>query len=352
MLKASIELDRLVCHAEPESSAEPYMWTCFLHGDMNTFFGTEGHRVSTTTPHANRTTRGAFPNGIGAGDTLAIPHSLGTHEVVLDPGPLGLAVVGVLFVLMDQDSTPGCAIRAGHEAFASSVHDVIDAYVDQQFPGIPDPTDADIQDLASQIQATVTSAIKYQLSPFHVFYNHDAVYGFGHLLLSDLADIVVGDVSTSRNFTSRLTGELVIGSARLPFDYEVELHVSCEPADQPSGPCARQCETLRDAVAIVPGLDQEMERTVRGLRNASDDERQVLRRALSELRTRDRPAAVDLLDAAHRDCRRCQGGDVVLGAAAAPSGGCQASTPRRSARSAQALEPALVAVTALASSYR
>ena len=306
MLNVSVRLERLVCNVEPESSAEPYMWTSFLHADANTIGLGPGNRIVTHTPHANWTTRGAFPDGIGAGDRVDIPPTLGVYDVVLDPGALNIAIVGTLFVLMEQDSTPGDAVRAGHEAFAEAVDGAINAYVDQHFPAVPDATEAEIQLLASQIQGEVMGAIKDELSLVHIFYNHDAFYGFGYVFLADLPDIAVGGVTTNRQFSSRIKGEIGVGPVKLPYDYQVELHVTCKPDAQAPDDCIPQYERYTESAAEVRRMDLEMQRITEEMRSAPKDARVLLKRELRELWTARRPAAVDLLDSAQDAYQLCR----------------------------------------------
>lgn len=305
MLNVGVSLDRIVCNAEPESSAEPYMCTSFLHADANTIFSGPGHRVATTTPHANWTTRGAFPNGISAGDSVDIPPSLGEYQVVLDPGALNIALLGTLFVLMEQDSTPGYAIRAGHEAFAQSVDSIINGYVDDHFPSLPDPSAAELEDLASQIQGEVLGAIKDELSVIHLVYNHDNFCGFGYLLLADLPEIAVGGVSTSRQFSSRTAGQLP-GPIPIPYDYDVEFHVTVGPAEHSPDSCPTQVEIYNKAAAEVQSIDGEIERIRQELHSAKDDQRAPLRAELRELQTARRPVALDLLDSSYTAYQLCR----------------------------------------------
>jgi hypothetical protein len=348
MLNVGVRLDRIVCNVEPESSAEPYMWTSFLHADMNTISLGHGQRMATYTPHANWTTRGVFPDGIGAGDSIDIPPSLGDYQVVLDPSGFNIALVGTLFVLMEQDSTPGDAIRAGHKAFAEAVDSIINTYVDQQFPNVPDPTEADIQALASQIQGEVMGAIRDELSAIHIFYNHDAFYGFGFLLLADLPEISVGGVRTTRNFSSRITGELA-GLVNLPYDYQIELHVTCEPDEQPPDSCPRQYEVYSEAAAEVRHVDLEIQRITKELRSAPNDVRVPLKRELRELRTTRRPAALDLLDSAHQAYQLCHDGVFTLAANDPSKNQLKIARAARLARSAHGQIPvqATVAATTL-----
>jgi hypothetical protein len=325
MFNASVRLDRMVCNVDPEGSAEPYMWTSFFHADLITLASGPGHRIATYTPHANWTTRGVFPGGIGAGDSVNIPPSLGAYEVELNRGvPSSLpniAVVGALFVLMEQDDTPGDAIRAGHEAFAEAVDRVLNNFVDDNSdhldedpPTVPEPTEAEIEMLASEIQGEVMGAIKDELSLIHLLFDHDDFYGFGYVFLTDLPDMVVGGVSTSRQFSSRIARQIDVGPINLSYDYEIELHVTSEPGEQTPDDCRPEYEVYSEAATEVRRIDLELQRITEELRSAPEDARVALKRDLRNLCTTRRPAALDLLDSAHQTYQLCR--DVVFSPAA------------------------------------
>ena len=239
-----------------------------------------------------------FPNGISAGDSVDIPPSLGAYQLVLDSSGFNVAMVGTIFVLMEQDSTPGYAIRAGHQAFAEAVDGAINEWVDQQpLTNVPEPTDADIQAMASQIQGEVMGAISGELSCYHVFYNNDDYYGFGYLYLADLPDITSHGVTTTRSFSSRIKGTMS-PPFNIPFDYEVFLHVTCGPAESSPDVCPQEYAVYLEAANEVQRMESEMQRIMMELRSVPIDKQPSLRRELRELRTMRLPAALDLLDSA------------------------------------------------------
>jgi hypothetical protein len=314
MISASVHLDRLLCHVSPEDASEPYMWTAFFYADRNTILQGPGHRIATYTPHANWTTRGVFPNGISAGDSVDIPPSLGAYQVVLDPAVFNVAMVGTIFVLLEQDSTPGYAIRAGHQAFAEAVDGALNGWLDQQdLSKVPEPTPADIQAMASQIQGEVMTAVSGELSCYHVFQNQDDYLSYGYLFLTDLPDITFGGVTTTRSFSSRMKGTLS-GLFPIPFDYQVDLRVTAGPAESSPDVCPQEHAVYLEAAAEVQRLKSEIQRIMTELRSTPSDKQVSFRRELRELRTMRLPAALDLLDSADQALSACP--DRVARAAA------------------------------------
>jgi hypothetical protein len=254
VINANIKLKAILCHAteEQDSGAEPYMWTSFFYLDTRTWFG-PGKKLVSYTPHADWTTRGVFPDGIRAGDVAEIPASLGSYQANLDPAGLGLAIVGALFVLLDQKDTPGDAIRAGHEAFAAAVDDALNRYVDS-VTDITEisPTAEQIKVIVDQVQGQVTSAIRANVPLYDALNSRDYLIGFGYQILGpDQLRGIAGRPYGSASFTNRIassrTVDIISGVILVVNDYEVFGQVSVADDDQPPGEANDQYTPGRSA---------------------------------------------------------------------------------------------------------
>ena len=312
MIHANINLKAILCHVTDDgnSGAEPYMWTSFFYLDANTLFGRLDKKIVTYTPHADWTTRGVFPDGIRAGDIVDIPASLGNYQVALDPGGADIAMVGTLFALLDQHSTPGDAIRAGHEAFAQAVDEALNDYINSA-TSLASPTAEQVKKLADQIQGQVKSAIKDKLSFYDVFNNQDNSIGFGYYTLAreELPEAAARP-NGSLSFTNRITSTRTILGVPLVNDYEVFGEATIVDDGQPPGEANDQYEVYKSAVEEVKSIESEISNTARMSREAPR-ERGELFAKLSHLRREVRPLAIERLTDARVAYLRSQDKDFA-----------------------------------------
>jgi hypothetical protein len=301
MISANINLKAILCHVtdEQSSGAEPYMWTSFFYMDAKTWFS-PGKKIVTYAPHADWTTRGVFPDGIRAGDIVEIPASLGSYQATLDPAEPGIAMAGTIFVLLDQEHTPGGAIRAGHEAFAAAIDDALNDYVDS----VTDirkisPTAEQIKMIADQVQGRVTSAIRAHVPFYDAVRDQDQPIGFGYQILGPdvlrgMAARPYGSASFTNRITSTRTVEGIFGTLVFFNDYEVFGEVSVVDDDQPPGEANDQYEVYQSAAARLKSIDGEILETVRQLRKSPAERRELIAR-LRRLRHDVRPLALETL---------------------------------------------------------
>lgn len=301
MFSVKLRLDRIHCHQSNVifGAHNPYLWTVFFHGDINTFTLGAGNRLATNTPLASTTSRGLFPNDVQTGDDVHIPASLGVHTVILDDGGTGRGVAGVLFVLLDQEQTPGDAIRAGHQALAESADSVLNDYVDYKFPNVTVPTEMEIQQMADMIEADVSNAIKDELSWYHLFLEHDEFLGFGYqLLLYDQLSEVASETPPEQDFTKRIQHAVN--------DFEIFGRVVVQPFPPPPDPCQRELDVYNAARKTLADIENEIKETQKELQAASPAEKEILKERLDDLRYTDKPqavAAVASARAAYEACR-------------------------------------------------
>jgi hypothetical protein len=325
------------------------MWPAFFSLDINTVLQGEGNRLVTYTPQTNWTTRGAFPDGIQAGDIVDIPESLGNYSVDLDPGGLDIATVGCLFVLLEEDSTPGHAVRAGHKAFAEAVDEVLNTFVDSVFPN-PDVsvTDAQIEQMAGQIQGQVKGAIKDELSWIQLLYQQDDFIGFGYRILSrsDLRMLAARPFGR-QGFTNRIVNSVSIFGQNYVQDFEVFGVVTAVDDDQPPGEGNAQYETYRLTVRELRTAEDAIRKVLRKLRKTASGRRELITE-LMRLRHEALPQAMEHLEDARiayeRSQRNLRGDAGTPPASDTPGRGRQLYAKRGSLfrESALVAEPRLV----------
>jgi len=307
MLSVMLKLEHMHCHEEADNfySSEPYLWTVFFHADINTVTLGFDNMIATYTPHANWTTRGLYPNGVKAGDDVDIPASMGVRKVILDDGGAGIGMVGVLFVLLEQDQTPGNAISAGHQALAEATNFALNDYVNSKFPEIIEPTPSEIQIIADQIQGEVEDAIKDKLSWYHFLHDHDDVFGFGHqFLLYDELSSLASQTPPEQSFSARIHHEKV--SQKLVNDYEIFGKVLVRPYPPPPDPCANELEAYNAAVKALKDINDTIKHMQNELQTATGGKKQALLIAIKwqqETLTRPAAEAVASTRAAYEACR-------------------------------------------------
>jgi len=176
-LDVHLKLSNLHCYDEGDSigSAEPYLWTVFfkIDGDtavVNPAFALQGTATVIGTPGDH----GDLPNhDVDAGEDVAIPAVLGEFATHLKPIPLQQpvgdmkevgGVMGIITVLMEEDSTPASAIAKGHAALNKAVKDSLNALIPTLNFGHQEPTDAEIGTMKKKIGDTVTNAVSNDVS--------------------------------------------------------------------------------------------------------------------------------------------------------------------------------------------
>jgi len=296
MINANIRLKALLCHAAAEVGGgnDPYVWPTFFYLDAVTYF--QSKKVITHTPHANWTTRGVFPNGISAGDVVDIPDSLGDFQVTLNPS-FGLAAVGTIFVLIDEDGTPGDAIRAGHEEFASAVDDALNEYVNQaSSPEELSPTPEQIRTMANHIQGRVKSAIKDAIPLHHILDNPDDVIGFGYFILgSEQLQQVATRPFGRLSFTNRITNTARLFGATFTNDFEVFGDTTIVDDGQAPGQGNSQYAPYAGAVENYLSIEREIADAIQRLQQTPSERRELAAR-LAHLRHDLRPQSLQLIE--------------------------------------------------------
>jgi hypothetical protein len=172
-LDVKLKLNNLHCNDEGDGigSAEPYLWTVFFKIDgettqVNPSLALQGTATVVTTPGNHND----LPNhDVDPGENVPIPAALGEFATRLKPIPLQVpignmkevgGVMGVITVLMEEDSTPNSAIAKGHDALNKAVKDSLNALIPTLKFGHEQPTEAEIEAMKKKIGDTVTNAVE------------------------------------------------------------------------------------------------------------------------------------------------------------------------------------------------
>lgn len=140
-LEVKISLKSIYCHDEADGwgNAEPYLWVLFFKIDGETIrFGDRLSLEGAATIERRNGGHGNLLNeDVAAGDNVAIPSGLGEWSTILVPIPLTegakrvvsgfdnnirdfAGTIGVLCILMEEDTLSDSSILAGYDALVST----------------------------------------------------------------------------------------------------------------------------------------------------------------------------------------------------------------------------------------
>lgn len=293
MYDISINLDRFHCNHESDfAGAEPYLWTLFFHLDVSEIFSSTP--LETTTPHKTWTTRGMYANGVGAGDDVLIPPSIGRFQTALDDAGLDAMFAGFLCVLIDQDGTDGDAIKAGHIAFADSAHaalndmagDVVGQVLDGQSPDVSEARIALIRD---KIRADVEGAIRGAQNWRDIFDDQDDFIGFGYQIFDATQIKGAAQVANPINLAINIRREKIVKNQNQEFtlvdDYDVFGHFTASTPKRPGSLNWPEYEGYDKAVADFTKTRSAIEALKLKLRKAGGTGDPKLASELRKLKT-------------------------------------------------------------------
>jgi hypothetical protein len=174
---ARIRLTSVRCIDESDGpgSAEPYLWTVFFKIDGNTASVTEKLTLTgraTVVPTSGN--QGDLPNhDVDDGEIVLVPLALGQFRTRLRPIPLQKpvgatedvsGVIGMIAVLMEEDSTPASAIAAGHRALNRAVQRELDALIPTLSFIHQEPTPEETEEMSRKIGTAVHKAVRDDVS--------------------------------------------------------------------------------------------------------------------------------------------------------------------------------------------
>ncbi|HEX3035311.1 MAG TPA: hypothetical protein VHT73_09275 [Thermodesulfobacteriota bacterium] len=201
-LTVNFNLSNIKCYdeADNDGGAEPYLWTVFfkIDGDtviVNDDFNLEGTASVFGTPgnHGN-----LGDTDVKENDTVPIPDSIGKFETTLKPIPVkpipGLTVggaVGVIAILMEEDSTPEDAVAEGHSQLNTTLQNALNSLIPKLSWDKQDITKEEVKKIESKITSAIRSAIANEVDFWDVAWgfitlnnNHDDRIGTAKFILS------------------------------------------------------------------------------------------------------------------------------------------------------------------------
>ena len=314
MLSVTLHLERMHCNEQYDNwgSSEPYLWTVFFQADADTFVLPVGNHTATYTPHSNSDTRDMYRDDVLAGEDVDIPESIGTHTMILDGGSGGqeLGFAGMVFVLMEEDSTWAHAIRAGHQALAEAADVALNNWFNSpaRANALAPPTDPELQAIADQIEGEVKEAIEGSSHLYDFLLDHDDFFGhgvvfFSYQQLSALASQTNPQVTFFVNICKEWT-HTHDTTLLLPYptpppqpethvnDYDIFGRMWVQDLARTPGPNESGFRDYLAAVEHLKRIDAEMRETLSELPKASRAKKEALLAKLRFQRRTVRPLAV------------------------------------------------------------
>jgi hypothetical protein len=204
-----ISLNSLFCYhgGDEDGDSEPYLWTIMykIDGSCITQNGTalKGSPQYFTSPGSH----GNLGSSVSTDGTLPIPANVGRWATTLEPivitNPLTGSVIevpgtiGVVAVLMEENSTPNGDMEAGHQALNKFVQQQLQAFVDSiNLAGVAAETQQVIVNQGLSERDALIAVLKQHEQPFAdnlqnltkavVFYAVANELGFGGAILSGI----------------------------------------------------------------------------------------------------------------------------------------------------------------------
>lgn len=169
-LTVNFNLSNIKCYdeADEDGGAEPYLWTVFFKVDgdtavVNDRFNLEG-TASVFGTHGDHGNLG--DTDVKENDTVPIPGSIGKFKTTLRPIPVkpipGLTVggvVGVIAILMEEDSTSEDAVAEGHSQLDTALQNALNNLIPTLGWDEQDITKEEVKGIESKITSAIRSAI-------------------------------------------------------------------------------------------------------------------------------------------------------------------------------------------------
>jgi hypothetical protein len=239
---ATVVLESLHCNREKDESghSEPYLWPALLS------IGSSGD-VNVIAPVVANS-RVVIKSDMRAGQTAAIPISVGILSARLDDGARGLILATVL---LEADDGPAHAWSAGFQAFTSGLRDAVAEHLLELSSATGSERDAIIAEIKASVANGVMSAIRNNLTTFEKI---EVRFG-----LLDLDDNIDNDFL---NFPVPLVPtpiHLVFAPVQggiSPNNYEIQGSLQVRPVLV--DPCQTQVDRVKTAQAVVDGINNEI----------------------------------------------------------------------------------------------
>ncbi len=193
----SITLNTLQCNRESQSGgSNPYLWPAVVWINKTPPFAVGEIGIADSYAH------NVLKRGMEPGDSLTIESTVGVITRFFDD-PLTNFVIILTIGLFHDNQTPDNAVRAGYDAFQSTLRDGVQSHLAALNSSDPSAVDQARQEIADAVAAAITSAISNNLSKIQKaevalgILTLDSEIGSASTLLSSLVDtnftLTIGD---------------------------------------------------------------------------------------------------------------------------------------------------------------
>jgi hypothetical protein len=169
-LTVKFNLSNVKCYdeADNDGGAEPYLWTVFFKIDGDTVIvNDQFHLEGTASVFGTHGNHGNLEDtDVKENETVPIPDSIGRFETTLKPIPVkpipGLTVggvVGVIAILMEEDSTPEDAVAEGHGQLDTALQNILNNLIPTLGWDKQDITKGEEKEIEREITSAIRSAI-------------------------------------------------------------------------------------------------------------------------------------------------------------------------------------------------
>lgn len=293
---AIVFFNSLTCNVEDDASggSEPYIWPVLLLIDNNTLDTPD--LVGMARPAAANA-RVTIRSGMRAGETAEIPPAVRRLQMRLEDG-LPLQRLVLVVALLEEDETPGKAVRAGFTAFGDALRAGVASRILQL--AFADDADRDflIEQITEEVEAAVRDAISDALSAFE-----KARVILGTLNLDDSvgnATLFVDEVG-QRAFSLEFREE---GGGAVRQDYRLDGTLQVRPV--PVETCPDEVAAVKAAEARVAGVEAMIRSTQQELQTAAPGMKPFLVAEIRRLQREELPEAEAALAAARRALSACR----------------------------------------------
>lgn len=295
---ASVQLDRLRCHAERDGSghSEPFVWTVLLWVDDSTIGS--GQIVGASAPGNASGSRAVIKAGIRAGEQAPMPSVQRSFAHRFEDG-LTVRNLGIVVAMFEEDETPAKAVRAAYDTFVRELPRATADFIRANLRGPED--DQEKQQIADVVRPKVRAAGEDALSSFQklqVFLGTldlDDEIGFDTHFV-DLDDL---DIGSGTDFTLTFAS----GDGRNVYEIEGRVELRATPAPDP---CQEQIDRVNRARATLDGIEASIRALQADLQGAAPSQKAAIVAEIRRIRAEEVPAAAADLEAARQALAQCR----------------------------------------------
>jgi archaellum component FlaC len=306
----SLEQLRGITLPDIERRTEPYIWPVLLKIDDSTLAGEErDDRVDILVP-ALGNARIVIKDSMRAGETAAIPASVGIRRARFEDG-LHFRQLILIVGLFEMDETPSSAVKAGFRAFFSELGKQISIELFALNDANEEQTKVIMEDITKRVDSRVRSAIEDDLTAWEKTKIFAGTLNLDDFIATDFISLIDENFLVPKKFTLVFEGKEKVLGLEFVSKYEIQGQLRLQPI------VVERCQTQIDAVnaaqAVVDDIENEISKLQAQLRGGGDEEQPLpkdfINDEIERLRGELRPAMEALKNArkALQFCRTRQG---------------------------------------------